>query len=347
MPRGGGPATVHAQPEDALETPAQATIKAPEIPNTTQQPTPKIHPTHQDPSTPATPPKKVPDAIAVAPFPHPVVSAVAIAPEPRLIRPMVPMPDLEIPRPTVAVAPYPHPKPYKSDRPSREIFAGYYLRTPHGFRVYVSQLAYERSDELEGEPLKVIDEQLARIVKIVPELCLRAMRKVPIWVEWDHAIPKEVRAYAVYYGVSGHMLWKEGIDARKADSVCVLSLKVAHHLRVKEKKQQNVLLHEFAHAIHDKLFEFDNPFISNAFEQAVARKLYENVKHDDGTERKADARTNVAEYFAELSCAYLFELDYYPHNRNELKEYDSVGYELMTKAYGKPELLAKKKNKKP
>ena len=127
----------------------------------------------------------------------------------------------------------------------------------------------------------------------------------------------------------------------------VLSLKTAYELRTKRNAHQNVLLHELAHAVHDKAFKFDNPIIKNAYEQAVARELYKKVKHDDDTEREAYANTNAAEYFAELTCAYLDRLAFFPHDAKVLKEHDSVGYELMTKIYGTPEQIAAAKKKEP
>jgi hypothetical protein len=37
--------------------------------------------------------------------------------------------------------------------------------------------------------------------------------------------------------------------------------------------------------------------------------------------------------------------DYAPHDAKELRESDSVGYELMTKAYGTPEQIEEAKKK--
>jgi len=239
-------------------------------------------------------------------------------------------------------------QPFKSDKPAKEVFNGYYLRSPSKFKMYVSRLAYEKSDEAKGVPLAHLDAELARIAEIFPETALKSLRQVPVWVEWDHVIPRSVKAYAVYYGGTGHALDTEGVDPRKAGCVVVLSLKTAHDMKSKQKLKQNVLLHEFAHAIHQALFGFDNAYIINAYDQAVSRDLYVRVKHDDGEKRDAYAITSSAEYFAELTCAYFDRLDYYPHDAKELKDYDSVGYELMTKAYGTTEQIEalKKKGKK-
>lgn len=274
----------------------------------------------------------------------------------KLDLPKIDPPKLDLPKPIeISIAPAPRlavelliaPAPrlarFKSDRPAKEVFPGYYKRSTEQFTIYVSRLAYEESDAANGEPLNVVDEELARIAEIFPESALKALRTVPIWVEWDHTIPESVRAFAAYYGPTGHALLMKGVDPRKSGCICVLSLKVAHKLKAVKNARQNVLLHEFAHAIHNKLFGRSNPFIENSYSQAMARELYNEVMHDDGSKGEAYAATNKAEYFAELTCAYLDRLDYMPHNAKELKELDSVGYELMTKAYGTLEEIAKAK----
>jgi hypothetical protein len=96
--------------------------------------------------------------------------------------------------------------------------------------------------------------------------------------------------------------------------------------------KKTVLLHELAHAVHDKIFSMDNTFIENAYAQAMERGLY--VDNTEVPPLKRYAATNAAEYFAEVSCAYLDQLDYKPKNADQLKDYDSVGYEIMEKAWG-------------
>ena len=67
------------------------------------------------------------------------------------------------------------------------------------------------------------------------------------------------------------------------------------------------------------------------------------MKHDSGRIIAGYASRNEREYFAELTCAYFDCLDYPPHNRKEMKVVDSVGYELMMKAWGTPEQIEQRK----
>jgi hypothetical protein len=66
----------------------------------------------------------------------------------------------------------------------------------------------------------------------------------------------------------------------------------------------------------------------------MTRDLYRAVPDETRGTVQAYAATNAHEYFAEITCAYLDYCDYYPHTREELKDYDSVGYELARKVWG-------------
>ncbi len=291
--------------------------------------------------TPSGPATQAGDQKIVTSPPPAATSPARRVPPPSVQSPSVPPPSVQPSVPAEA-PPVDLDKPamprtrasFVSDRPANESsIRGYFLRRPSGFEVYASKLAYEQSDELVGEPMKVIDDELARIVDIFDEKSLKVLRSVPIWIEWDHTIPRSPSAFGVYYGQTGHSLLLEGVDPRKANCICILSLKVAHKRRSENGARQNTLLHEFAHVIHDKIYGLNNPFIMNAYQQATARRLYNTVY----------AGTRHTEYFAEITCAYLERLDYTPHNRQELKEYDSVGYEMAMKAWGTPEQLAERK----
>ena len=59
------------------------------------------------------------------------------------------------------------------------------------------------------------------------------------------------------------------------------------------------------------------------------RRLYDQVQTDRGGLERAYAATNPAEYFAELTCAYLDRCHYFPFTREDLKDHDPTGYRLM------------------
>jgi hypothetical protein len=97
-----------------------------------------------------------------------------------------------------------------------------------------------------------------------------------------------------------------------------------------------MLLHELAHAYHNRELGANHAGIKTAYKQAIDRKLYERVRHVDGRTEKAYAAYNDQEYFAELTEAYFGKNDFFPFNRAELRKHDRAGYDLMEKLWGKP-----------
>ncbi|MDG2351335.1 MAG: hypothetical protein P8L35_00785 [Acidimicrobiales bacterium] len=136
------------------------------------------------------------------------------------------------------------------------------------------------------------------------------------------------------------------------------------------RDQPAVLLHEIAHAWHcinwvqtdgggDPNFPAgteQNPFpeaigcffgdtqISEAYEAAMSAGIYDAVhrriiegagesKLGEDNLVEAYAATARTEYFAELTEAWFWENDYYPHNREELLEHDPLGVAAIKAAW--------------
>jgi hypothetical protein len=247
---------------------------------------------------------------------------------------MVPNP--ETPRPPKKLEDLPVVLTYSkpAERPAKEVFAGYYKRTAHKFTMYVSVEAHEQSDKLDGQPLGCLESELQTIAERLPEATVKQLARIPIWVEWDHIIPGSPNVLAVYHSTEGEALLFEGVDPRKNRCATVTTLKRVYLLKSRGQLPTTVLLHEMAHAVHDQILGFDNAVVMNAYEQALTRKLYAKVQHSNGLTGRGYAMTNSAEYFAELSTCYLDRIPYFPTDAEGLREYDSPGYELMTKVWG-------------
>ena len=121
------------------------------------------------------------------------------------------------------------------------------------------------------------------------------------------------------------------------------------------KYQPAVLLHEIAHAWHcinwiqiDQVSGpigcfFGDTQISEAYEAAMSAGIYnavnrrtpDDMENELGEENlvKAYAAENRIEYFAELTEAWFWENDYYPHNREELLEHDPLGAAAIEAAW--------------
>jgi hypothetical protein len=102
------------------------------------------------------------------------------------------------------------------------------------------------------------------------------------------------------------------------------------------KEQPFAALHELAHAYHFHVIGYDEPAVLQAYQHARENGLYPSVKFITGSEKPGYAATNPQEYLAELSEAYFGKNDFYPFTRDELQEYDPVGYHLMQQAWGTP-----------
>jgi hypothetical protein len=139
---------------------------------------------------------------------------------------------------------------------------------------------------------------------------------------------------AKYYGGN---VWRLDGSAHplKSNAVEVVSLKtLAAQKEAAREKSSLILLHELVHAVHHLGLGFDNATVRFAYQQAMDRRLYDKVKDLYGREARAYAATSAAEYFAELSCAYLDRCSYYPFTRDELRDHDPTGYQLMESVWG-------------
>ena len=209
---------------------------------------------------------------------------------------------------------------------------GYKKDNLRGFTLYFSDevLEQDKSSRLERKPLEALEQELIVVERVLPADKVKHLKAVPIWVEWDERIAmnngRGGRPVALFLG--GHQANLLADDRPyKANAVTVLSLRsltIEH--QPKTDSGRCVTLHELAHAFHYHVVG-ESALVKQTYRQAMERKLYDPELY---------AATNEREYFAELSCAYLDRLDYFPRTREELKKHDAKGYELMEKAWGKP-----------
>jgi hypothetical protein len=217
---------------------------------------------------------------------------------------------------------------------------GYDRRQIEGFTVYVSDEVQRLSADRWGRrPLGVLERELNDLRRILIPKVFTLLQEVPIWVEWDEVSKLAPRAVALYtHRESGDLLRKYGVAPQKAGCIQVISLRVLGDMRRPGTAlQQVLLLHEMAHAVQDRLIGWDNPELLAAFEQAVERKLYDEVNDRFGRRTQAYARYSPAEYFAEISCAYLDSCNYYPFNYVQLQGHDPAGFAFVERVWKHPE----------
>jgi hypothetical protein len=204
---------------------------------------------------------------------------------------------------------------------------GYTYREINGFRLLVNNTVLEQNERStqRRKPMDALELELAMVARDLPPRAVAVLRTVPIWIEWHTSDANVVAVYRsgnkpnkrYRYDSLEHAVKSNCVEVVRMDSL------TAEH---QGEKHRCVLLHEFTHAVHHHLFDYDNPAIKAAYAHARSQGLYAGQY----------AATNEREYFAELSCAYFDHLGYHPETREELKTYDPTGYHMMELTWGTP-----------
>ncbi len=192
------------------------------------------------------------------------------------------------------------------------------------------KLLKNENNELKSQVFTALANHLQRIKYILPEAKVKALQKLPIWL--DH-----------HYEPLGSMQYHPGVTWLRANKHDPRLVKHVHIPRAKAllnrgqwAKHPYVILHELAHAYHDQVLEngFQNKAVLDAYKKAKAKGAYEKVLLYSGRTVKHYGLTNQMEYFAECTEAYLGVNDFYPFVRAELNEHDPRMFKLLKKIWG-------------
>ncbi|MFN2644924.1 MAG: hypothetical protein ABR570_08035 [Burkholderiales bacterium] len=167
-----------------------------------------------------------------------------------------------------------------------------------------------------------LESQMAAIAAALPAPVLAKLREARIWLE-----SRQREDTAAQFHPARAWLLSHGYNPEKAGDVEICH--VRNWVTWSRLEQPSSLLHELAHAYHFRMLGENDPVIRNAYEHAMAARLYDAVPYAGGGRRQAHAAKNAAEYFAELSEAYFGRNDYYPFTRAELLRYDPIGYRMV------------------
>jgi len=169
---------------------------------------------------------------------------------------------------------------------------------------------------------------------------LKVMKSHPIWLE------KDLTDGAAWYHVSKEWLAEQGYMTEKWH--CVEICNYQHYVTWTNQNQPYMVLHELCHLYHNQGIEngYDNSDILAAYNHAVSSGMYintlyrldANTTYHLGAGQKAYCLNDCMEYFSEMCEAYWGENDYYPFDYWDLKEYDTVAFELMEKIWGARDL---------
>lgn len=210
----------------------------------------------------------------------------------------------------------------------------YETKICYGFTVRISRAARAKAHEL-YIALGLLKTKLKEITEIVPPEPLSILQKIPIWVEWNNPdFP------CCCYHPDRKWLEQNGYNVDKENSVEICN--PTNFVKWVTEDQPMMILHELAHGYHDIVLGYEDKYIESCYRNAMTHDLYRSVLYHRGQKLQAYAAKNSIEYFAELTEAYFGKNDYYPFTRDELKEYDPKGYEMMQRIWGEPKKPAPK-----
>ncbi|MCL4203897.1 MAG: metallopeptidase [Pirellulaceae bacterium] len=196
-----------------------------------------------------------------------------------------------------------------------------------GWTVHVDRRLLHGEHEATGKKaLRILANQLHDIALVVPANRVERLREVPIWVDLDHRLGN------LQYHPSIGWLRDNGHAPAMARAVHVPQARRLIELAA-SNAQPWVMLHELAHAYHDRVLGFDWPPIQEAYQKIVASGRYESVLHIGGRKIRHYALTDHKEFFAEMSESYFGTNDFYPFVRAELQDYDPEVFDLLRRVW--------------
>jgi hypothetical protein len=220
-------------------------------------------------------------------------------------------------------------KPVNYRDPRRE-----YTSVPAaGWTIQVEAQALSEEPEPTGKAVARLAQKLNEALAALPEASRANLKKLQIFLMYGPKAKGGGRDNGCEYFQQRAPDCYQTLDQRWGNSIVIYS--AANYEWQSELWALKLPLHELAHAHHLGQWPEDRVEIVRAYDNAVNRKLYSNVRNDQGhTIDKAYALENPIEYFAELSCMFFVRCDYAPSNRKELEAYDPEGCAMIRELWG-------------
>jgi hypothetical protein len=225
-------------------------------------------------------------------------------------------------------------------------------RVAYEYRAFVALFDrdwFESKRDNVQQSIALFHRQVDRVSRAFPKPALDRLKYTKIWINWRHyQFSKEE-----HLGLSAAEYVPQSCKWADDERISSLSGKVVLYASdcVKTPREDGyesrypfILVHELAHAYHDKELGFGNSDVLGAFHEAVQKKLYSRFGVDEFApegskytcEDLAYACINHREYFAELTVAYLSQNPYFLSNRFDLRRDDPRGFALMARIWGDP-----------
>lgn len=203
-------------------------------------------------------------------------------------------------------------------------------RQIEGWTVHIDKRLLEESNqELNQRALRMLENSLYEIALITPTNQLAKLRAVPIWLDHTHG-----KLGNMQYHPNANWLRENGYSTNLAKSVHIPSAAFftgTRHHRI----QPWCVLHELAHAYHDRVLGFTEPRIRMAWEKWRQNPELEKSLYIEGHPLRHYGLTDHKEFFAEMTESYFGMNDFFPFNRGELKTSEPEVFKLMEDIWGK------------
>lgn len=220
-----------------------------------------------------------------------------------------------------------------ADRPSLKhlppLPISHTVRQIEGWTVRVDDRLLGGDGAAAGErALKLLTARLVTIVVVINEEPLAKLREVPIQLDMTHGALRPLQ-----YHPSAGWLKRNGYSETLAKCVHIPSVQ-GFLSPFENHRQPSAILHELAHAYHDRVLGFDEARIVAAWKKFRDSGCYKSVLTSPGAMREHYALTNEKEFFAEMTESYLAVNDFYPFVAGELKEAEPELFKLMSEIWG-------------
>ena len=188
-----------------------------------------------------------------------------------------------------------------------------------GWTVNIRQCLLENDSQSIARTLKLLTAQLEEIRRVIPKAALVELQKVPLWISPEYPGDKPCGAYHPNI----NWLREHGRDPAMAKSVEFTNVRI---FDAECRRMPVFVLHELAHAYHDRVLGYDHAGIKAAYARAKVSGIYDRVQRQDSEGRlsydRAYALKNEQEFFAETTEAFFGRNDMQPFTRDELEKRD-------------------------
>jgi hypothetical protein len=200
------------------------------------------------------------------------------------------------------------------------------------WRVFVEKQLQTDKPALAQRALERLEKKLEEAMAVLPEASHAKLKKLRLFLMYGPQARGGGRDNGLEYFQKEAPEHHEHLDPRWGSSIVIYCAE--NYVGISEFWALKALVHEFAHAYQLEQWPEDQPDIVRAWESALRRNLYRDVKDEKGKKlARAYAAVNQLEYFAELSCMYFVGCNYQPFNRQELRAYDPDGYAMIEKMW--------------